>query len=344
MTTGYVYDPIFLEHNLRGHPESAQRLEHTMDFLRERGMMERLVAIEPRQATIAELERVHTPEHIAHVRRVAERGGGHMDADTYVAPRSYEAALVAAGGTVAATEAILDGEVDNAFALVRPPGHHATASRAMGFCLFNNVAVAAAAALTHPEIERVLIFDFDVHHGNGTQDIFVADPRVFYASTHEYPFYPGTGHWSEMGTEPGEGSILNVPLPAGVGDEGYARILERLLWPLARHFEPDMLFVSAGYDAHWQDPLAAMALSLAGYAHIARELVDMAQVLSDGRILFLLEGGYDLVVLAHGVLNAFYALLGEDEIVDPLGGTNQGRGMDVEPLIARLREAHALSD
>lgn len=341
MTTGYVYDPIYLEHNLRDHPENAQRLERVLEVLEETGLLDRLVQVAPRPATEDQLAEVHTVEHIERVREVAQRGGGHLDPDTYVNPRSYEAACIAAGGLLAALDGIAEGEIENAFALVRPPGHHATPSRGMGFCLFNNVAVAARYALAELGMERVFIADFDVHHGNGTQDIFERDPQVFYFSTHEYPFYPGTGSWEEMGLGEGEGTVLDVPLPAGVGDEGYARVYEELTWPLVRRFQPDLILVSAGYDAHWQDPLAMMLLSLEGYADMARQLVAMATEMCQGRILFALEGGYHLDVLAHGVLNSFYALMHEETISDPLGPPS-ARERSIDERIRRLRRIHGL--
>ncbi|RLC89616.1 MAG: histone deacetylase, partial [Chloroflexi bacterium] len=257
-------------------------------------------------------------------------------------PRSFDAALMAAGGVVRAVEAVLTGEVANGFALVRPPGHHATATRAMGFCLFNNVAVAARAALTGGQVERVLIADFDVHHGNGTQDTFAADPAVFYFSSHQYPYYPGSGNWNETGNGPGEGTLLNVPLPAGVGDAGYAQVFAELVWPLAERFRPDLILVSAGYDAHWSDPLAMMNLSLTGYAWLGRELVRMAEQLCAGKIVFTLEGGYQLDVLAYGVLNAFYAMLGEETIADPLGPSSRSE-RSIETLIAKLKQVHGLN-
>jgi acetoin utilization deacetylase AcuC-like enzyme len=342
MDTAYVYDPIYLEHDLPGHPEHAGRLRSILDRLSDEGVLARLRLLEPRPATEEELQRVHTADHVAHVRRVAESGGGYLDSDTYVSPRSFEAALAAAGGVVRAAEAAVAGEIANAFALVRPPGHHATPTQAMGFCLFNNVAVAARAALAGGGVERVLIVDFDVHHGNGTQDIFADDPSVFYFSTHQYPHYPGTGHWSEVGHGAGEGTVLDVPLPPGVGDVGYARILDELLWPLAKRCRPDLILVSAGYDAHWNDPLAQMNLSLAGYAHMGRELVEVAGQLCHGRIVFALEGGYQLDVLACGVLNAFYAMLEEDTVIDPFGPSPR-RERPADELIARLRELHGLN-
>jgi acetoin utilization deacetylase AcuC-like enzyme len=342
METAYVYDPIYLEHDLPSHPENARRLKQILSTLEETGMLARLTPVEPRLATAEELQRVHTAAHIERVQRVAGAGGGYLDPDTYVSPRSFEAALMAAGGLVRATEAVLAGEVANGFALVRPPGHHATATRGMGFCLFNNVVVAARAALAGEKVARVFIVDFDVHHGNGTQDAFSSDPAVFYVSTHQYPHYPGTGHWEETGIGAGEGTLLNVPLSAGVGDAGYAQIFAELVWPLAERFHPDLILVSAGYDAHWSDPLAQMTLSLTGYAGLGQELVHMAEQLCSGRIVFTLEGGYQLDVLACGVLNAFYAMRGEPSIADPLGPSPYPE-RPVDALVTRLREVHGLS-
>ena len=341
MDTAYVYDPIYLEHDLPSHPENARRLKRILKTLEDEGMLERLKPLKPRPATAEELQRVHTSAHIERVRRVAQAGGGYLDPDTYVSPRSFEAALMAAGGLVRAVEAVLAGEVANGFGLVRPPGHHATATRAMGFCLFNNVAVAARAALAGGQVERIFIADFDVHHGNGTQDAFADDPAVFYFSSHQYPHYPGTGLWNETGHGAGKGTLLNVPLPAGVGDAGYAQVFAELVWPLVERFRPDLILVSAGYDAHWSDPLAQMNLSLTGYGWLGQELVRMAEQLCDGRIVFTLEGGYQLDVLAYGVLNTFYAMLGEETIADPLGPSSRSE-RPVDALIARLKGVHGL--
>lgn len=342
METAYVVHPLYLEHNRPGHPESARRLETILDALDERGLRERIQPLEPRPASEDEVLRVHEHRHVERVRQAAQSGPGYLDPDTYVSRRSYEAALMAAGGVIRAVEAILSGEIANAFALVRPPGHHATAGQAMGFCLFNNVAVATRAALAHKGTERVFIVDFDVHHGNGTANLFEAEPDVFYISTHQYPYYPGTGARDEVGLGPAKGTMLNVPLPAGVGDRGYARIFDELVWPSAERFNPDLMLVSAGYDGHWSDPLASMTLSLAGYASLAGALVNMADQLCDGRIAFALEGGYHLEALAYGVVNAFYALLGEDTVIDPLGPSPR-QERTIDGLIDDLKDLHQLS-
>ncbi len=215
-SVGYVYDPLYLEHATSGHPESPARLQAVVSHLEESGLLGRLTRIEPKDATTADLELVHSKDMIARVRRVAEEGGAWLDPDTYVAPRSYEAALRAAGGLLTATDAVLDGEVGSAFCLVRPPGHHATPTQAMGFCLFNNIAIAAAHALERRGLERVAILDFDVHHGNGTQDAFYSEPRLLFVSTHQYPFYPGSGSWSETGRDLGRGNDGQPPSAAGL--------------------------------------------------------------------------------------------------------------------------------
>jgi len=290
------------------------------------------------------LERAHEPVYIEQVKRVAQRGGGHLDMDTYVRPASYDAALMAAGGLVEATRIVLDGELDNAFALVRPPGHHALRGRGMGFCLFNNVAVAARYALAEHALERVLIMDFDVHHGNGTQDEFEADPAVMYVSTHQYPYYPGTGYWNETGRGTGEGSIVNIPLGGGMGDDAFARIFDEIVGPAAWRFQPELILVSAGYDAHWDDPLAYMQLSIGGYAAIAQALKNLAEELCGGRLVFTLEGGYHLKALAYSVLNTFGVFMdGESwQLLDPLG-PSPNREQPVSDVIARVRQIHNLT-
>ena len=341
LRTAYVYHPIYLEHDQPTHPENARRLRRILAILESEGVRDRLTWLEPRPATREELLRAHTDRHIHRVKEASARGGGNLDPDTYVGPRSYEAGLMAAGGVLRAVEAVLAGEIANAFALVRPPGHHATAQWAMGFCLFNNVAVAAHGALQQEEISRVFIADFDVHHGNGTASLFAENPNVFYFSAHQHPYYPGTGSGDEVGHGAGAGTVLNVPLPANVGDEGYARIFQTLVWPLVRRFDPDLILVSAGYDGHWDDPLAHMCLSVTGYAQISRELIAMANALCDGHIVFTLEGGYNLDALGYGVLNAFYALMGDETVVDPMGPAPRPE-RPIDGLLESLKDLHEL--
>lgn len=343
MATGYVYDEVFLKHNLHGHPENRARLEQTVALLEKTGMLDRLTRILARPATRTELTRVHRPSYVDQVQAMSEGGGGYLDPDTYTNADSFQAALMAAGGLVEATLAVVDRRLDNAFALVRPPGHHALPARGMGFCLFGNVAIAAQAARQDRGLGRALIVDFDVHHGNGTQAMVEDDPAIAFVSTHQYPYYPGTGAAREIGRGAGEGTVLNMPLAPGAGDKVFQELYQQVLIPFARRFSPDLILVSAGFDAHWDDPLAGLGLCLAGYAWLARTLVSLADELCDGRIVFTLEGGYHLDVLSHGVLNTFHALLGDATVEDPLGPSRWAEP-DVAGYIASLRQLHGLSD
>lgn len=344
MTTAYLYSPVFLEHAEDGHSESPERLRAVMRVLKETGVLPRLTALDPIPATDQQIQAVHSPELIAQIQSIVSRGGGHLDYDTYTNARSLDAATLAAGAVVRAVDAVIATEVDNAFALVRPPGHHATRNRAMGFCLFNNVAIAAQHALDAHRLERVLVVDYDVHHGNGTQDIFYRTPRVLYFSTHQYPFYPGTGDWREIGEGEGTGYTVNVPLPPGVGDDGYQRVFDDLLFPLAERYRPELVLASVGFDAHWRDPLAMEDLSIAGYAALARTLLALARENCAGRIVLALEGGYDLDALAYGAAATFRALLGDETIPDPLGPSPRaGRDIgDIDDYIEHLKGVHRL--
>jgi len=339
---GYVYDPIYLEHDVPGHPESAGRLRAIMSHLESSGVLAGLEGLTPRDATPEDLALVHDALLVDRVRQAAATGSHWLDVDTYVVPRSYAAGLRAAGGVLAASEAVFDGDVRSAFSLVRPPGHHATPDHAMGFCLFNNVAVAAAHLLERRGLERVAIIDFDVHHGNGTQDAFYSDGRVLYFSTHQHPFYPGTGDWSETGQGAGFGAIVNVPLPRGCGDAEHLAAYRDICVPAVRRFRPQFILVSAGFDAHFADPLAQMLVSTAGYYQIAVLLRELAEELCDGRVVFALEGGYDHTAISWSAHACFDALLGNDFTQDPLGRGPSIRAPDVSGLLARIREVHGL--
>jgi acetoin utilization deacetylase AcuC-like enzyme len=342
VSTGYCYDPLYLEHDLPGHPEGRARLERVMASLAAEGLAERMMPVRPLPVDLSLLEKVHAPAYVARVRQIAGRGGGFLDADTYLGPRSFDAALLAAGGAVELVRAVVSGRASSGIALVRPPGHHATPARGMGFCLFNNIAVGARAALDEFGLGRVLIVDWDVHHGNGTQEVFYDSPHVFFFSTHQYPHYPGTGGWNETGAGEGRGFTANVPLPAGVGDAGFRRIFAEILDPLAERFRPELILVSAGYDAHWNDPLAGLRLSLQGYWEMARSVVALADRLCGGRLVVTLEGGYDLDVLACGVADTCRALLGDvTPGPDPLGPW-AGPERPVEDVLRSVKQVHRL--
>jgi len=343
MSTGYVYDPIYLKHDTGGHVENIQRLKSIMSRLEQSGLTEQLTLIKPRAATIEELMLVHNQSLITQVQDTAKRGGGWLDPDTVVSPDSYDAALYAAGGSIKAVEAVMDGEVSSAFALVRPPGHHATPNRAMGFCLFNNIAIAAKYAQKKYGLERALIIDFDVHHGNGTQDAFYEDPQVMYISTHEYPHYPGTGNVEETGIGEGKGTTVNIPLPANTGDTEYLEAFRQVIIPATKKFKPQIILVSFGADIHREDMLAFMQVTVTGIAQMVKIIKELAEELCEGKLVFTLEGGYNLEALAVSVKAIFDVLLGNN-IEDTLGqpsGRSSASGIDA--LISRIKEIHSLS-
>ncbi len=262
--------------------------------------------------------------------------------DTYFGPSSFEIARLSAGGVIQAIDAVLSGRANNALAAVRPPGHHALQATAMGFCLLGNVAIAVRHAQAVHGLDRILIVDYDVHHGNGTQDMLYEDPHSLFLSTHQFPFYPGTGDLYETGTGDGAGFTVNIPLNAGHGDNSYRAVYKEIVWPVAERFKPQLVIVSAGFDAHWKDPLAEMRLSLHGYDHLSRELIAIAERFCDGKIVFVTEGGYNLEALAHGVRNIALALLADDEISDPLGPAPDTLEISARPLIEEVRRIHRL--
>jgi len=343
MKVGYVYDPIYLKHDTGQHPENAQRLEAIISHLEQAGLMQQLSLIKPRAATIEEISLVHGKQYISYIQDVAKNGGGWLDVDTVMSPGSYDAAVYAAGGLISATEAVMDKEVGSAFALVRPPGHHATATQARGFCLFNNIAIAAKYALSKYRLQRIAIIDFDVHHGNGTQEAFYDDPKVLYVSTHEFPLYPGTGRIEETGSGDGKGATVNIPLPAGSGDAEYLEVFDQIIVPVVRRFSPQLILVSAGYDAHWSDSLAMMEVSVTGFAKMAGIIKGLADGLCGGRLVFTLEGGYPLDALAASVKATFEVLLGNTNIEDPLGQPQRGfKPPDISSLIKAIKGIHNL--
>lgn len=317
--TGYVYDHDFLKHTQPGHPESDKRLEYIISELEKTGIINSLHKVEARDATLDELKLGHNEDYIHKLKQKCEEGVDFWDMDTYLTPFSYYAACKAAGSLIDLTEKVVKGDFSNGFALVRPPGHHALTFRAMGFCLFNNVALAAKNIIKNTNVERIAIVDFDVHHGNGTQAICEEDKDILYISSHQFPYYPGTGNYTETGRGEGEGATINLPLPQDTGDKGFNQIYSEVVIPVLKRFDPQLILVSAGYDTHWADPLAGLGLSLEGFHSITKMLVTAAKELCNGKIVFTLEGGYDLHVQQKGVANAFRVLLNKDEFDDPVG-------------------------
>jgi acetoin utilization deacetylase AcuC-like enzyme len=281
-----------------GHPERSARLTAVLKAL-DAPEFQPLIRREAPKADLDAIARVHDPDYVREIlNAVPDREYVALDADTIMSPRSGEAALRAAGALVAAVDAVLAGEAANAFCAVRPPGHHATFDRAMGFCLYNNVAIGALHALDAHGLQRVAVVDFDVHHGNGTQDVAERDPRVFFASTHQYPAYPGTG----MASETGQGNVVNAPLDPGTGSAGFRSAFSGRIIPALAAFKPELILISAGFDAHARDPLANLALTEDDFAWATREILAVADACCAGRVVSTLEGGYDLEALAASAI------------------------------------------
>jgi len=310
--TGFVYDPIYLQHVTgTNHPERPERLTAIVARLEEEHLLQGLVRLKPFPAGQDWITTVHSPEYVARVRKSCLEGIGHVDSpDAPASVGSYDAALSAVRGVLVAIDAVMDGRISNAFCAVRPPGHHALKNKAMGFCLFNNVAIAAKYIQQKHKLGKVLIVDWDVHHGNGTQAIFYDDPTVFYFSVHQSPFYPGTGSAGEKGSGKGLGLTRNVPLPAGSGDAEYKRAFLQELEPAAAKFQPDFVLISAGFDSAQGDLLGGMKVTPGGYAELTRIVKQIAQRFCNGRLVSVLEGGYNLESLADSV-EAHVRALGE---------------------------------
>jgi acetoin utilization deacetylase AcuC-like enzyme len=311
---GIVQDALFREHsNGSGHPERPERLEAIDAMLEEFPEPEQLVRVSPQDVSQEALFRVHEKNYVKSV--ASSRGGSFhlLDPDTGVGPRSYDVALRAAGASIALTDKVLDGELPTGFAFVRPPGHHAERDHAMGFCLFNNVAVAAMHARERG-VKRILILDWDVHHGNGTQHVFYANPHILYFSIHQYPLFPGTGTVHEAGRGSGEGLTVNVPYPAGLGSSAYGAAFSEVFLPIARRFEPELILVSAGFDAHEDDPLASMLLSANSFDTMTRFVESTARAVGLPGGVYLLEGGYSLTALPESVRAVLRRLVRADRL------------------------------
>ena len=316
MTTGFLYDERFLDHDAGAHhPERRERLISTMTYLESRDWFDQLVRLSPRVADESWVECVHSHDLVARARSACERELPFLDVmDVGVSRDSFDVALLAVGGAQELADKVVSGAVDNAFALCRPPGHHAEHNQALGFCLFNNVAVAARYLQKHHGLDKILILDWDVHHGNGTQHTFEEDPSVLYVSTHQYPYYPGTGAYSETGIGRGQGATLNCPMPAGAGDAQYEEAFVEKIIPKIDAFAPELIIVSAGFDAHVDDPLANICLSTEFFAWMSARLLEAAERHCGGRLISMLEGGYNVSKLPLCIAEHLQILSGHKSV------------------------------
>jgi len=308
MATGLVYDSAYLQHRTGRHPENAERIRKILETLEaDTALWESLVKLSPQPAQDQDITRCHCSRLIDHIHSLCESGESFVDMDTVICPESFEVSKLAAGAAVALVDAVMTGQVDNAFALVRPPGHHATPDTAMGFCLFNNAAIGARYAQARYGVERVAIIDWDVHHGNGTQDIFYSDPSVFYFSTHQYPYYPGTGGLDERGEGRGQGFNLNIPLSAGTRAQLHREVFNQGLKILEEKLPPDLIIISAGFDSRRGDPLGGLMLEDSDFTEMTRLVLDLADAHS-ARVVSILEGGYNLSALGETVRTHIQAM------------------------------------
>ena len=328
--TGVVIDPRYLDHDTgRGHPERRERVAVLLDYLQ--NVPAHCHSIAARLATGDELAMVHDGAYVEEVAATARLPRYAFDADTPTSAQSYDTARLAAGGFLALLDAIMAGQVRNGFAFVRPPGHHAEHHRAMGFCLFNNVAVGAEYLRRVHGLSRVLIMDWDLHHGNGTQHLFERDPGVLYISTHQYPYYPGTGAIEEVGHGDGTGATVNLPFPAGFGDAEFAEAFTTVIEPIAEQFEPEFVLISAGFDAHVRDPLGGLNVSEAGFDYMTRSLLGVAKRHAGGRCAAILEGGYDLTAICNSSATVL------DQLRAGGGPVNPAPASRATPLLERIR-------
>lgn len=307
---GLVYHPDYLIHTQAHHPERKERLESVLNAIVQQNLVDRLQIFEPLPATVEDIALIHDRSYISSVEEACRSGRVLLDMDTYLVPESYHVALLSVGGALTGLRRVMDKNPEKVFVLNRPPGHHAESGRAMGFCLFNNVAVAAAVAMRDYGLKRIAIVDWDVHHGNGTQNSFERDAEVLFISTHQSPAYPGTGSAGDVGRANGEGYTVNIPLPPGCGDVEYAMFFSEIIVPVLDQFKPEILLISAGQDAYRMDPLAGMSLTYNGYYNMAAELAGVAERWSEGRMLLCLEGGYHLEGQAGAVIHVLNALGG----------------------------------
>lgn len=340
-TTSLIYHEDYLKHDAGfGHPERKERLTSTMNFLKEKGILDKLKIIKPEPATEKDLLRVHTKQHVEFIKNLSESGGGYIDGDTIASSNTYEIAKLAAGGVISAGKAVMSGKSNNSFALIRPPGHHATRNRAMGFCYFNNVAVMIRFLQEKFNLKKIFLLDWDAHAANGTMDIFYDDPSVLNVSIHQDPrtFYPGTGFMDQIGRGNGEGYTINIPVPAGTGDLDYVFLLKNFVIPILENYNPELIVLSAGQDSHRNEPISGLELTEEGYGEMTRLMLDCADRFCNGRIVAELEGGYNLESLAVSNYKIISALLRTKENFQIKGEVKKSTMETLNSLEATFRK------
>lgn len=338
-----IKDDRYLQHVTgAGHPENHHRLEEIYSMLKGDDMHGLFQEICPRAATHEELALIHTPAYIKHIEKTAGKPYTMLDPDTHTSAGSWEAAVFAAGGVIKALDLLIASKADNGFALIRPPGHHAETAKAMGFCIFNNIAIGTQYLLQRCKLSRILIVDWDLHHGNGTQNCFYKSPEVLYFSVHQYPYYPGSGSVQETGAAEGRGYTVNVPLPGGQGDADYLRIFQEILHPITDEYKPEFILVSAGYDTYFQDPLGAMEITPPGFYSMTASLMDLAAKYCGCKILFALEGGYHLQGITASVKKTLIALVNEKKPFTGKALAEDGRrSFTTDSIIKEIKKVHA---
>lgn len=340
ISTGVVWDSAYLGHVTDdGHPDHPRRLEPLYSRLADPAVSRRFTTIAPPAASDEEILLVHSHTYLKQVKATTRRAAASLSADTLTCDRSYRVATMAVGGLIEAIRQVIAGTMHHAVVFARPPGHHAERSRAMGFCIFNNVAIGAMVARQHLGVARVMVVDWDLHHGNGTQHVFERDPTVFFFSSHQFPHYPGTGHFTETGLGPGEGTTMNVALGKGCGDGEFVEMYRRLLVPVAQEFKPELILVSAGFDIHADDPLGGMKVTPSGFAGLTRLIVDIARQICNGRVVFCLEGGYDAEALAESALAMIDELSGR-KVTDIDAMAERGQPGRIADIVNRCIHTH----
>ena len=320
--TGFVYSPVYLKHNTGSHPENSSRLTAIINWIEKENLTEKLINLTPIPATVEQISLIHDKKYIHNVKEacdnlipplppLAKGGRGELDADTVISKDSYDAALLAAGGVITGIDAVFEGKIHNAFCCVRPPGHHAEKNKAMGFCIFNNIAIGAKYVQKKYGIKKVFIVDWDLHHGNGTQNAFYYDSAVFYISTHQQYIFPGTGSPEENGEGDGKGFTMNFPLPHGEGDKEYISLFKKRIYPEIINYKPDLIMISAGFDAHINDPLGSMNITSEGFGKLTDIICEASDKVCKGRIVSVLEGGYNLEALGESVVFHLKSLIGK---------------------------------